>query len=69
MKLLSSPYGDTSYTLYGRIQMSMQFPEDIWYYATYVIAVREPNPQGEGERNTANHSGSILCRYWSSSRG
>ena len=23
-------------------------------YATYVIAVREPNPQGEGERNTAN---------------
>ena len=36
-------------------------------YATYVIAVREPNPQGEGERSTANHSGSFHNHYDSSS--
>ena len=57
--------GDTSYTLYGRIQMSMQFPEDIWVYATYVIAVREPNPQGEGETGYGEPLRSILCLYWS----
>ena len=56
MKLLSSPSATlpTRFTVASKCQ---QFPEDIWYYATYVIlAVREPNPQGEGERNTANHS-------------
>ena len=33
-------------------------------YATYVIAVREPNPQGEGDALIPNNPPKILRDYW-----
>ena len=33
-----------------------------------LIAVRELNPQDEGDRSTENHSESIPDLYWSSDR-
>ena len=67
MKLLSSPAAPlpTRFTVASKCQSVSRGHLE---YATYVIAVREPNPEGEGERSTANHSGSILGRYLSSDR-